>query len=239
MSTLPNPFGIGRSQSWEAGASNPAVIRFLNTVYAWMCAGLLLSGGVAWYVSQNVQILQSLGKGIWALVVVELLLVVAISGAINRINATTATLLFLLYAAINGVVLSGIFLIYAHSTLASAFLITAGTFGAMSLYGMVTRSDLSGLRQYLMMGLIGVVIASIVSFFWHSTVLQVAINYVAVLVFVGLTAYDTQRLKAIAYQTQGNAALASRLAISGALTLYLDFLNLFLFILELMGDRRK
>ena len=161
-----------------------------------------------------------------------------ISAAVQKVSASVATLLFLLYAGINGIVLSGIFLIYTHSALASAFAVTAGMFGTMSLYGFLTKKDLSSFGSLLFMGLIGVIIASVVSMFWHNTMLQVAINYVGVLIFVGLTAYDTQMLKQWAVQTSGNAALAARMSISGALSLYLDFLNLFLFLVRIMGDRR-
>jgi len=147
--------------------------------------------------------------------------------------------LFLVYAALNGVTLSGIVLYYAHAAIASAFVVTAGMFAAMSLYGFVTRRDLTAWGSLLFMGLIGLILASVVSLFWHNTLLQVAINYLGVLIFVGLTAYDTQRLKVIALQTAGAPQLAARLAVSGALSLYLDFLNLFLFVLELMNDRRR
>ena len=139
-----------------------------------------------------------------------------ISAAVQKVSASVATLLFLLYAGINGIVLSGIFLIYTHSALASAFAVTAGMFGAMSLYGFLTKKDLSSFGSLLFMGLIGVIIASVVSMFWHNTMLQVAINYIGVLIFVGLTAYDTQMLKQWAVQTSGNAALAASMSISGS-----------------------
>ena len=240
MAQFPNSRGVDYfSNRDETGLANPAIMRFFNMVYAWMCVGLVLTGGVAWYVSQHVDIFRSLGRGVFVLFVIEVLLVMAISGAVTKINATAATAMFLVYSAINGVVLAGIFLVYAKATLAAAFFISAGTFGAMSVYGMFTKSDLTGLGRYLFMGLIGIVIASIVSFFWHNSLLEVAINYIGVLVFVGLTAYDTQKLKNIAYQTQGNEALAARYAIVGSLSLYLDFINLFLFIAQLLGDRRR
>jgi len=162
-----------------------------------------------------------------------------IAAAVQRIGPTMATLLFLLYAGINGLLLSAIFLAYAHAVIASAFIITAGMFLAMSLYGFVTRRDLTSMGALLFMALIGLILASVVSMFWHSNALTVVINYVGVLIFVGLTAYDTQRLKALALQTAGNSTMASRMAVSGALALYLDFLNLFLFILSIMGDRRR
>jgi FtsH-binding integral membrane protein len=194
---------------------------------------------VAFLMSQHVETLYQLGNGIWALFIIEIVLVMVIANAINRISASVATGLFLVYAALNGVTLAGIFLIYAHSTLASAFVVTAGTFGVMSVYGMLTKRDLTAMGQIMMMLLIGLVIASIVSFFWHNSMLQVAINYIGVLVFVGLTAYDTQKLKQVADQTRNDSALAARLAIVGSLMLYLDFINLFLFILRLMNDRRR
>ena len=122
--------------------------------------------------------------------------------------------------------------------LASAFAITAGMFGTMSLYGFVTKKDLTAMGSFLFMALIGLVIASVVSIFWHNSMLEVLINYIGVIIFVGLTAYDTQKLKQIAIMTSGNAALAARLSISGALSLYLDFLNMYLFLVRILGDRR-
>ena len=242
MSQWSDPYQSNPLSGWrEAGTSNPVLRRFFNAVYGWMCVGLAITGAVAWIVANQYQSLATIGNGIWLLFIVEIVLVMAVANAIQRINATVATILFLIYSAINGVVLSGILMVYAHNqgTLASAFFISAGTFGAMSLYGMFTRTDLSPIGKYLIMGLIGIIIASVVSIFWHNTLLQVAINYIGVLLFVGLTAYDTQRLKGIAIQTQDNPSLAARLAIVGSLMLYLDFINLFLFILSLMSDRRR
>lgn len=246
MSQMPfnqyNPMSGARSQplDYSSQPMTTTVAQFFNAVYAWMCCGLALTAAVAWYVASRPDIIRHLGMGtVLVLFIVELVLVGTISAAVQRISAAVATLLFLLYAAINGVVLSVIFLIYAHAILASAFVITAGMFGAMSLYGFLTKRDLTRLGSLLFMALIGVILASVVSFFWHSTLLQVAINYIGVLVFVGLTAYDTQKLKQWAYQTSGNAALSARLSISGALMLYLDFLNIFLFIVEILGGNRN
>ncbi|HWE04065.1 MAG TPA: Bax inhibitor-1/YccA family protein [Tepidisphaeraceae bacterium] len=241
MSRAPNQFNSYNQAGaypldYSAEGSGQAVAAFFNAVYAWMCAGLALTGVVAWYVAANPHILIQLGGGIWLLFIVELVLVGVISAAVQKVNATVATMLFLLYAGINGIVLSGIFILYAHAVLASAFAVTAGMFGAMSLYGFLTKKDLSGFGSLLFMGLIGIIIASVVSIFWHNSMLNVAINYIGVLIFVGLTAYDTQMLKQWAVQTSGNAALAARMSISGALSLYLDFLNLFLFLLRIMGN---
>jgi FtsH-binding integral membrane protein len=247
MSRMPN--NLNYASSWEtAGTSNPAITRFFNAVYAWMCAGLALTAVTAFLVAQWVQgviashntaALSNAGIIFIVLFIAEIALVGTIAGAINRISAGVATGLFLLYAAINGVTLAGIFLVYAKSTLASAFVVSAGTFGVMSVFGFVTKRDLTAMGRILFMLLIGVIIASIVSIFWHNSALQVLINYVGVAVFVGLTAYDTQRLKGIAEQTQDNPAMASRLAISGSLMLYLDFINLFLFILRIMNQNRR
>lgn len=215
--------------------------RFFNAVYAWMAAGLGVTALVAWWMSSRPDLMRYVfSTGTWIfLVIVELALVWTISAAIRRISATTATLLFLLYAALNGLTLSVIFVAYAHATIATAFVVTAGMFGAMSLYGFVTRRDLTGMRAFLFMGLIGIILASVVSFFWHNTLLTVLINYIGVFIFLGLTAYDTQKLKLMALATQNDAALAARLSITGALALYLDFLNLFLFMLRILNDRNR
>lgn len=243
MSRSPNPFGGADPYSvgYESGAGSMVVVRFFNAVYAWMAAGLALTAVVAWWISTQPQLLRTIISGpMWiVLVIAELALVWTISAAVQRISAGVATALFLLYAALNGLTLSVIFLMYAHATLASAFVVTAGMFGAMSLYGMVTRKDLSGFGTYLFMALIGLILASVINIFLHMSALTAIINYVGVFIFVGLTAYDTQKLKVIAMQTSGNAALAARLSINGALMLYLDFLNLFLFLLRIMGDRRR
>jgi FtsH-binding integral membrane protein len=232
---------MDRSQGLEyAGANNPATVRFFNAVYAWMCVGLAVTAGVSYFVAQRADLLNRIGTGaIIGLVVAELVLVMVISYAVDRINASVATGLFVLYAALNGVTLSCIFLMYAHATIVSAFLITAATFGAMSVYGMTTKRDLTGLGRIMMMLLIGAFIATVVSIFIHNSTMQVLLNYVFVFVFVGLTAYDTQKLKLIANQTQNDPARAARLAVVGSLRLYLDFLNLFLLILQMMGDRRR
>jgi FtsH-binding integral membrane protein len=243
MSQYPTPFSDADPYAYgQAGAGSQVLSRFFNAVYAWMAAGLALTAVIAFYIGGRPDILASIGGGgIIGLFVLQLVLVFVISAAINKINANVATLLFLIYAALNGVTLSVIFAIYAKATIGGAFIITAGTFGVMSVYGYTTGRDLTRIGSLCFMGLIGVVLASVVSIFVHSTMLVTAINYIGVLVFIGLTAYDTQRLKAVAMQTQNNAAMAARLSINGALMLYLDFLNLFLMILSLMSgnDRRR
>jgi FtsH-binding integral membrane protein len=243
MSQYPTPFNDADPYAYgQAGEGSQVFSRFFNAVYAWMAAGLALTAVVAFYIGNQTNLRDSIGSGaVIGLIVMELVLVFVISAAINKISANVATVLFLLYAALNGVTLSFLFAIYRMGNIGGAFLITAGTFAAMSVYGYTTGRDLTRIGSLCFMGLIGVILASVVSIFVHSTMLVMAINYIGVLVFIGLTAYDTQRLKAVALQTQNNAAMAARLSINGALMLYLDFLNLFLMILSLMSgnDRRR
>lgn len=238
-----NPFtgGFARPRPLDYGReSTPAVAAFFNAVYAWMATGLALTGVVAWLTYQHPQVLASLGMGgIIVLFLVEIGLVVAISGAINRISATAATALFLLYSALNGLLLSGIFVVYTHASIASTFLVTAGAFGATSVYGYVTKRDLTRVGSLAFMALIGLILASLVNLFLHSPALYWLVSYAGVLIFTALTAYDTQKLKEIAYQTAGDPRLSARLAISGSLALYLDFINLFLFLLRILGNRRN
>lgn len=245
MSSYPSgPFGgFARTRPipYESQVDSLTMGQFFNAVYAWMAAGLALTGAVAYAVANQLLPIPMTSGIFLLLVVVELVLVFTISGAINRISATAATALFLLYSALNGVTLSGIFLLYAHATLTSTFLITAGTFAAMSIVGYTTKIDLTRFGSLLFAALIGIVLASVVNLFWHNAGLYWAISYLGVLLFVGLTAFDTQRLKYIAAQTGNTPALAHRMAIVGSLMLYLDFLNLFLFLLQIMGagDRRR
>jgi FtsH-binding integral membrane protein len=243
MSMYPNPYGSARPQplGYRSPADAATVGRFFNAVYGWMAAGLALTGVIAWWVATHAALVLPYLSGpmMIGLFIAEIVLVVAISGAVNRIGPVAATVMFLLYAGLNGVMLSVIFLIYTKETIAGAFLASAATFGAMSLYGFVTQRDLTRLGSLLFMGLIGLIIASVVSMFWHSTALVVLINYVGVFLFLGLTAYDTQRLRAIAFETSGNARMSERFAIVGALMLYLDFINLFMFLLQILGDRRR
>lgn len=242
MSTFPNPFGRAMPLDYGVSADAGVIRTFFNSVYAWMAAGLALTGCVGWWISlQPVQFLQHIYSGgvLLVLIIAELALVWTVSAAIRRIGPVAATVLFMLYAALNGVTLSIIFLAYTHAMIASAFIVTAGTFAATSVYGFVTKRDLTSLGAYLFMGLIGIIIASVVSIFYHPTWLTVAINYIGVFLFIGLTAYDTQRLREIALATAEDGTLAARLSISGALRLYLDFLNLFLFILQLLANNNR
>jgi hypothetical protein len=242
MSRFPNPQNAARPYGldYSSVGDRSAVASFFNNVYAWMSAGLALTAVVAWYVSTNLALVQWLfGSGIWiALIIAQLVLVFTISAAVNRLSPTAATALFLLYAALMGLTLSVIFLAYTLPSIAGTFLATAGTFGATSIYGYVTKRDLTRLGSLLFMALIGLIIASVVNIFLANSTLYWVITYAGVAIFVGLTAYDTQRLKEIAIATANDPRMAARYAINGALTLYLDFINLFLLLLRLLGDRR-
>jgi FtsH-binding integral membrane protein len=240
MSRFPSPYQSGRPQPFEATeAFNGATVRFFNSVYAWMSAGLAVTALVAWWVSQSPALVVSISHWWILLLVAEIVLVMGISAGIQRIGAAAGTALFMLFAAINGLVLSSIFLAYSTGTLASAFVVSAGTFAVMSVFGMVTKRDLTSVGRIAYMALIGLIIATIVSFFWHNSMLAVAINYIGVLVFVALTAYDTQKLQQMAIQIGDNPALAARMSVVGSLVLYLDFINLFLFIVQIMGGNRR
>jgi len=223
-----------------APAERSVVVSFMNQVYAWMCAGLAITAAVAWWAAHNAAVMRTVFSGgmFIILIIAELALVFAVSYAINRISAGLATGLFLLYSALNGLTLSAIFLVYSLGTVTQAFAITAGMFAVMSIVGFVTKRDLSSLGSFLFMALIGLILASVVSMFWANSTLMWIINYAGVAIFLGLTVYETQMLKNLAYQTQDNQALASRLAIVGSLSLYLDFINLFLFVLRILGSRR-
>jgi FtsH-binding integral membrane protein len=223
-----------RTADQRAIASNTLI----RQVYAWMGGGLLVTAFMAMVTLSSPAILNAVFGGnrlvLYGLFLGEIGLVIAISGAINRLSAATASLLFLLYAALNGVTMSVIFAVYTAESVTSTFVITAATFGSMSAFGYLTKRDLTGWGSFLFMGLIGVVIASLVNFFTKSSAVSWIISAVGVIVFTGLTAYDTQKIKAMA----ASGVEGRKPAILGALTLYLDFINLFLMLLRLLGNRR-
>ncbi|HVP61274.1 MAG TPA: Bax inhibitor-1/YccA family protein [Myxococcaceae bacterium] len=206
-------------------------------VYRWMTLGLAVTAGVALYTASNIQLAMTVARNVWPLVMVQFLVVLALSFLAQRISGPVAALLFMVYAGLTGLTLSGIFFVYSVGSIGTAFLVTAGSFAALSLYGTVTKRDLSAWGTFLFMGLIGVVIASIVQFWWSSPAFSFALSCATVVVFAGLTAYDTQKLRMLGAQFAG-AGLTS-LTIVGALNLYLDFINLFLALLRLFGDRRR
>ena len=212
---------------------------YLLKVYNYMAAGLALTGAVAYYGAASGFYASIVGTPFfWIVLLAPLALVFFLGFRIERISLGAAQISFWAYAGLVGLSLSGIFLVYTGESIARAFFISAGTFAATSLYGYTTRRDLSRLGSFLFMGLIGIILAGLVNIFMKSSALQLTISVIGVIVFVGLTAYDTQRIKGI-YVEGEDGATAGKKAILGALTLYLDFLNLFLMLMQLLGNRRQ
>ncbi len=237
-----------RNDTLEYRGEDAAIARqrsFINRVYGWMCFGLLLTGGIAYYTAGNEKLLKFIFANqinFLILVLLELGLVMFISAAINKISSAAALAGFCVYAALNGLTLSVILLAYTHSSVVNAFLTAAGTFGAMSLYGVMTKRDLTGVGSFFSMALIGLIIASLVNMFVRSGQFDFAISIIGVIIFVGLTAYDAQKIKLLseaAATGEVDSETVGKGAIMGALTLYLDFINLFLMLLRLFGGNRK
>lgn len=226
-------------RQWDVSAAFPVLMR---KVYVWMTLALVITGFTAFGVANSPGILQAIYTNqilFWGLIIAEFALVIGVSAAINKISLTTATLMFVLYSVINGALLSYIFLAYTSSSIATVFFITAGTFAAMAVIGYTTKTDLSSMGKYLLMALIGMIIATLVNvFFVKSTGFELVLSYVGVLVFVGLTAYDSQKIKQMLLQAPDAGEGAQKVALLGALSLYLDFINLFLYLLRFMGRDR-
>lgn len=212
---------------------------YFSKTYGWMALALVLSGLAAWLTGHNFAFQQMFLTGYSPMILMfaELGLVFAISGAINRLSAAACTVLFVIFAIVNGLTLGVIFLKYTDASIASTFGVSALVFGSMSLYGFTTKSDLSSLGKILFFGLIGIIIATLVNLFLGSSMLQTIISVIGVVVFVGLTAYDTQKIKALAIHAVDEES-STKLAVCAALTLYLDFINLFLYLLRFLGNRR-
>ena len=222
--------------------STNSLARAMTGVYWWMTFALLISGVSAWMVGTSQELARLfVGNPVIFLIlaVVEIVMVIGITAGINKLSAATATALFILYAAINGLTLSVIFLAYTMSSIAVTFAVTAGTFGVMAVVGTVTKADLTKLGSLLMMALFGLIIASIVNIFWTNETLYWICTYAGVLIFVGLTAYDVQKIKKM-YINMGtdNPETVRKIAVLGALSLYLDFVNLLLYLLRIFGRRR-
>ena len=216
----------------------PALMR---KVYVWMTLALVITGFTAFGIAENPGLVYTIVTNrllFWGLVIGEFALVMAIYGAIGRLSATAATLLFVLYSVVNGATLSVIFLAYTMTSIASVFFITAGTFAVMAFIGYTTKTDLTSFGKMLMMGLIGIILATVVNIFIGSSMLNMIVSYVGVVVFVGLTAYDSQKIKNLLYQVDNMSEEAQKLALLGSLTLYLDFINLFLMLLRIFGGNR-
>jgi FtsH-binding integral membrane protein len=216
------------------------VTSFLRSVYGWMCAGLAITAGTAVVVAATPAVVETIATNrwmFWAIVIAQLGIVFVLSGRVQTLASSTASLLFVAYSALTGLTLSFVLLAFTGESITTTFLVTAGMFGALAAYGTFTRRSLAGWGQFLFMGLIGVVLASIVGIFWQSSALQFVITFAGVIVFTGLTAYDANQLRAMALSLP-DGRVAS-FAIVGALKLYLDVINLFLMLLRILGDRRR
>ena len=210
----------------------------MRKVYVWMTLALVITGFTAYFVATNATLLSliySTPAVMWILIGVELAIVIGVTAAINRLSLPVATLLFVLYSVINGALLSSIFLVYTMASIAKVFFITAGTFAAMSIYGYTTKSDLTSMGKIVMMALIGLIIATVVNLFLKSSGLDMILSYAGVLIFVGLTAYDTQKIKQMCMQAPDMSEQMQKYALIGALSLYLDFINLFIYLLRIFG----
>ena len=222
---------------------NTAYRTLMGKVYLWMTLALAVTGLTSLYVASSPGLVQSIfaSRGtFWLLVIAELALVFILSARIMKMSFSTAGIMFALYSVLNGVTMSFIFIAYTSTTIATAFFVTAGMFAAMSFIGFVTKKDLSSFGSFFTMALIGLIIASVVNIFLNSSVMYWIITYVGVLLFVGLTAYDTQKIKQmlIEYGDEVNDS-TQKLALIGSLSLYLDFINLFLYILRLFGNNKE
>lgn len=213
-------------------------VTFINKVYSWMCLALTVTGFIALRTVSSPEFLYTVQNNFLILIIVELGVVFWMISAINRISSNLAIGLFLLYSALNGLTLSVILNLYTGASVASTFFITAGTFGVMSAYGFFTKKDLTSWGNLLFMGLIGIIIASVVNIFMASSALYWIITYAGVLIFVGLTAYDTQKIKKMSLELDAESEEGKKGAIMGALALYLDFINLFIMLLRIFGQRK-
>ena len=227
-----------RERELSISAAFPVLMR---KVYVWMTLALVITGITAYGVASSPGVISALYSNqaiMWGLIIAEFALVIGISAAINRLSLPTATMLFVLYSAINGVMLSSVFLIYTASSIASVFFITAGTFAVMAFIGYTTKTDLTSMGKIIMMALIGLIIASLVNVFLvKSSGFDLILSYVGVLIFVGLTAYDSQKIKQMLLKAPDAGEGAQKLALLGALSLYLDFINLFIYLLRIFGKR--
>ena len=228
---------ISREREFALSEAFPVLMR---KVYLWMTVALAITGVTAYFVATSPAMINAIVSNqllFWGLVIAELGLVLGLSAAINKLSLSVATLMFVLYSIINGATLSLIFILYTQSSIVSVFFITAGTFAAMAAYGYFTKADLTSMGKILFMALIGIIIATIVNIFVKSSGLEMIINYLGVLVFVGLTAYDTQKIKEMLLMAPDAGEGAQKVALLGALSLYLDFVNLFLYLLRIFGKR--
>ncbi len=230
----------------QANYANPTAMQtlsaFMSKIYMWMMGGLVVTGLVAWQTANSPYLIQNLLYNptlFYLLIFAELGIVMAMSFMSKRFSATTLALCFIIYSFVNGLTLSVIFLVYTTSSITQTFFISAGMFGGMSLYGYITKRDLTSWGSFLVMGLWGIILASIVNLFFQTSGLSLLISFLGVFIFLGLTAYDTQKLKEMSYAVGDEQSEGfNKMVIFGALSLYLDFINLFLHLLRLLGSRR-
>lgn len=226
------------TRSYERSAQ----LSLFRQVYLWMAMALVITGFMAMLVAESPMLLSLIFSSkltFFGLIIAELALVWYLSARIDRISFTTATLMFIIYSLLNGAMLSSVFLLYTASSIASTFFITAGTFGVMCVYGYLTKRDLTSLGNLCLMAVIGLIIAGLVNLFLQSSLMSLIVSGIGVLIFVGLTAYDSQKIKRMLLQEGLEVNDSTRkIALLGSLTLYLDFINLFLYLLRFLGDRR-
>ena len=242
----PQTTGVGAaSVSVPRAARDVGLRSYMLSVYNYMASGVLLTGIVAMLFANsgliNLIVNPATGQAtplFWVALFAPLAIVLALSFGINRISATTAQGLFWLYAALVGVQFSSLFLVYTGVSIAQTFFAVAAAFMGLSLYGYMTKRDLSGMRTFLVMGVVGILIALVINIFLRSPAFDLAISAIGVLLFAGLTAYDTQKIKSVYFAVAGHGEAMAKTAVMGALQLYLDFINMFLFLLRFMGDRR-
>ena len=234
---------MNEDRLYQLNVMSVAFPALMRKVYVWMTLALVITGFTAYGVASSPGIISAIVANralMWGMLIAEFALVFYVTARINRLSLTTATLIFILYSVLNGATLSVIFLAYTMQSIASVFFITAGTFAAMSLIGYFTKTDLSSLGKILMMALIGLIIATLVNVFLiKSGGFSLIISYVGVLIFVGLTAYDTQKIKMMLVQADDVTEEAQKIALMGSLSLYLDFINLFLYLLRIFGGNRE
>ena len=226
----------------KEGFVSLAFSALMRKVYVWMTLALVITGLTAYGIANSPGLFYAIVSNhflFWGLVIGEFALVLGINSAIHRLSITTATLLFILYSVVNGATLSVIFMVYALTSIANVFFITAGTFAVMAFIGYTTKKDLTSLGRMLFMGLIGIIIATVVNIFLGSSMLNMIVSYVGILVFIGLTAYDSQKIKRLLYTADSTDESAQKIALLGSLTLYLDFINLFLMLLRIFGGNRN
>jgi FtsH-binding integral membrane protein len=232
-----------RKLSYQKEELSTTVNQVMKNIFMLMSLALALTGYVSYLIMSNEEILIKLLSNTMVfhgLLIAELIMVIVMSATINKMSFPAAMALFALYSALNGVTLSPLMSLYTEESITSTFFITAGTFGTMALFGYTTKKDLTGIGRILIMALIGIIIATIANIFIGSSQMSMIINYVGVIIFVGLTAYDTQKIKEMTQKSiqSGNESIIPKLSVIGALTLYLDFINLFIKLLKLMGKRK-